>query len=85
MGNKNLTFIHLSDIHFNKYSGDNYDLDSDLRNEILEDIKREHDTIGCPSGILICGDIAYSGKKIEYDNAITFLNELCQCCFLYLP
>lgn len=78
MANQNLTFIHLSDIHFSKNSGDNYDLDNDLRNEILEDIKREHGMIGCPSGILICGDIAYSGKKIEYDNAIAFLIELCQ-------
>ncbi len=78
MANQNLTFIHFSDIHFNKNSGDNYDLDSDLRNEIIEDIKREYGKIDRPSGILICGDIAYSGKKIEYDNAITFLNELCQ-------
>jgi len=27
-----LSFIHLSDIHFQKYSGDAYDLDADLRN-----------------------------------------------------
>ncbi len=78
MVEKGLTFIHLSDIHFHKNSGDNYDLDSDLRNEILEDIKREVDTLGKVSGILISGDIAFSGVQIEYKNAESFLLELCQ-------
>ena len=33
-----LAFIHLSDIHFTKYSGDQYDIDQDLRDELLRDI-----------------------------------------------
>ena len=32
---ENISFVHLSDIHFTKFSGDNLDLDEDLRNEIL--------------------------------------------------
>ena len=34
-----LAFIHLSDIHFTKYSGDQYDIDQDLRDELLRDIQ----------------------------------------------
>ena len=78
MAENGLTFIHLSDIHFNKNSCDNYDLDDDLRNEMLEDIKRESDILDKISGILISGDIAFSGNKIEYENAEKFLLKLCQ-------
>lgn len=53
-----LAFIHLSDIHFTKYSGDQYDIDQDLRDELLRDIsvffKR---CIHRVDGVLICGDI----------------------------
>lgn len=78
MADQGLIFIHLSDIHFNKNSGDSYDLDSDLRHEILEDIRREMDTVRCASGVLISGDIAFGGKKDEYEKAKTFLTDLCQ-------
>jgi len=83
MKSQGLTFIHLSDIHFNKNSGDSYDLDSDLRHEILEDIGREKNTVGCVSGVLISGDIAFSGKKSEYKKAKVFLTDL--CCLLEIP
>ena len=77
MLNQELIFIHLADIHFNKHSGDEYDLDSDLRNEIKNDVKQFQKDNNCsPAGILISGDIAYSGIKKEYDNAVFFLEEL---------
>ena len=58
-----LAFIHLSDIHFNKYSGDPYDVDKDLRNEVLHDIANYcKKAILEINGILICGDIAFSGQ-----------------------
>ena len=76
---KNISFIHLSDIHFNKFSGDPYDLDADLRREILRDIQENAEkAIGKPEGILVCGDIAFSGKKEEYDSADIFLKEICE-------
>jgi len=76
--NTNLSFIHLSDIHFTKFSGDNLDLDRDLRNEILRDIRiNAKKAIGKPDGILVCGDIAYSGKVDEYERANQFLKEIC--------
>jgi len=73
-----ISFVHLSDIHFRKYSGDRYDLDEDLRNEVLLDVA--HHAIGNLSnirGVLICGDIAFGGKAEEYTAASKFLSQLC--------
>jgi predicted phosphodiesterase len=73
-----LSFVHLSDIHFNKYSGDAYDVNNDLRNMLLADVKENyHKSIENCNGILICGDIAFSGKENEYDIASEFLKILC--------
>jgi predicted phosphodiesterase len=73
-----LSFIHLSDIHFNKYSSDYYDIDSDLRNEILLDIEASAKSqLMNVKGVLVCGDIAFSGKEEEYKIALDFLSELC--------
>lgn len=75
---KVISFIHLSDIHFNKNSGDIYDLDKDLRNEIQRDIKKmQSESIDKIDGILVCGDIAFSGDVIEYETALDFLKSLC--------
>ncbi len=74
-----ISFIHLSDIHFTKLSEGRLDIDSDLRNEIILDIKHNFaGKIHNPYGILICGDIAYSGQKTEYNSAIQFINEICK-------
>lgn len=74
-----LSFIHLSDIHFQKFSGDAYDLDDDLRNELVIDLSKNFPkSISSASGILICGDIAFSGQKKEYDIASGFLEQVCQ-------
>ncbi len=73
-----LSFVHLSDIHFHKNSGDAYDLDDDLRNELRIDIETNFGKhIPHADGILVCGDIAFSGQKNEYDTASIFLKELC--------
>lgn len=76
---KNISFIHLSDIHFNKFSGDRYDIDEDLRSELLRDIRENaKKIIFKPKGILVCGDIAFSGKFNEYENAKKFLQDICE-------
>lgn len=73
-----ISFIHLSDIHFTKYSGDKLDVDEDLRNEIILDIKHNfRNNIDNPYGILICGDIAYSGQEKEYVTAHQFIEDVC--------
>lgn len=73
-----LSFVHLSDIHFNKYSGDPYDVDNDLRSMLLYDVRENfHKSIDSCNGILICGDIVFSGKEKEYAIASEFLRTLC--------
>ena len=78
MNDNALIFVHISDIHFHKLSGDQYDLDEDLRNELLLDVDAVTAEIGTPNGILVTGDIAFSGKPEEYVNAKAFLTELCE-------
>ena len=57
-----LVFIHLSDIHFSK-PGKLFDLDSELRNQLELDVQRMTKNFeGGANGILVCGDIAFSGS-----------------------
>lgn len=72
-----IAFIHLSDIHFRKESNSVGDIDQDLRNSIIYDIK--HNAVNnLPNirGLLIGGDIAFSGNKKEYEEAQKFISEL---------
>lgn len=74
-----ISFIHLADIHFTKESGDPYDLDADIRQELINDIRvHAKTTIDSFDSILICGDIAFSAKKEEYEEAKNFLKEICE-------
>lgn len=74
---KRLTFIQLSDIHFRKNSGDPYDIDKPLQdaviNDLFENAKSVFDTV---DGVLVCGDIAFSGKPKEYEVALDFLGKV---------
>lgn len=72
-----ISFIHLSDIHFRKTSGNGYDIDSDLRNAVLIDIKLNlKKSVNNVDGILLSGDIAFAGQEGEYAIAREFLSEI---------
>ena len=72
-----ISFIHVSDIHFNRDSGDDFDDNNDLRNEMIRDIeKNAKKELKNVKGILVCGDIAYSGQEAEYDIADNFLKNI---------
>ncbi|NRY63289.1 metallophosphoesterase family protein [Clostridium beijerinckii] len=72
-----ISFIHVSDIHFNRYSGDDFDDNDDLRNEMIRDIeKNAKKELRNVKGILVCGDIAFSGQEAEYDIAEKFLKNI---------
>lgn len=77
-----LSFIHISDIHFAKYSSDAYDIDNELREAMITDLANYVKNSFKITGILVCGDIAYSGKKEEYDKALDFLHEVIDICEL---
>lgn len=72
-----ISFIHLSDIHFVKTSGNPADIDQDLRDAIITDIKTNAKiSLGNVDGVLVSGDIAFSGNREEYEKAQKFLSEI---------
>lgn len=73
-----LSFIHLSDIHFVKSSNDPSDIDKDLREAIIADLEiNGRENLENVVGILVTGDIAFSGNKKEYEIAKEYLNRIC--------
>lgn len=73
-----LSFIHLSDIHFVKSSNDSSDIDKDLREAIIMDLEMNgRENLKNVAGILVTGDIAFSGNKKEYEIAKEYLNRIC--------
>lgn len=74
-----LVLVHLSDIHFLGWSGTSFhDLDADVRNELLRDAAKLTKEIGAATGVLVTGDIAFSGQRAEYDRAASWLLEFCR-------
>jgi len=74
-----LVLVHLSDIHFSKKSGTSvHDLDINVRNELVLDAKKVAKEIGPIAGVLVTGDIAFSGSKAEYDKATSWLQLFCR-------
>lgn len=72
-----LVFLHLSDIHFQRNAGSTYDPYAGLRNELELDIKTfAAQNFELVNGILITGDIAYSGDPIEYGYAQTWIEKI---------
>jgi hypothetical protein len=56
------TFLHLSDIHFRRNANTPYDSFKDLRDELERDADEVAKRFGGVQGILISGDIAFSGQ-----------------------
>lgn len=74
-----LSFIHMSDIHFRLHSGDPYDIDKPLRTAMINDLKNcALNHMQKVNGILVCGDLAYSGKEDEFRIANEFLVEVAE-------
>lgn len=72
-----LVLIHLSDIHFTRASGDVHDVDQTVRDELLRDVEAMTKKLGAANGVLVTGDIAFSGKKEEYQHATEWLRKVC--------
>ena len=70
-------FVFFSDIHFYLNSGNPADINADIRNAIFQDIAENAKTdLGTVDGILVGGDIAFSGKAQEYKIAKEFLDNV---------
>lgn len=71
--------LHLSDIHFRGY-GDGWDDDADYRGELLRDVRRLVEAGGPIDGILVGGDIAWSGLHEQFEDGRKWLIELTEIC-----
>lgn len=80
-----ISFVHLSDIHFVKSSNNPADIDRELRDAIITDLDvNAKIALENVSGILVSGDIAFSGAKTEYEKAKEYLLEISKL-FFYQP
>jgi formylglycine-generating enzyme required for sulfatase activity/predicted MPP superfamily phosphohydrolase len=69
--------LHLSDIHFRKSAKeDDPVFRADVQEKMLKAIESHVKKHEPPQFVAITGDIAFSGKKVEYDRALKFVNEL---------
>ncbi len=72
-----LTFVHLSDIHFRKDRvGTKHDFDCELRDALTADLRKLATRFGAISGIIVTGDIAWGGHKREYEFADSWLRQV---------
>lgn len=73
-----IRLLQMSDIHWTRQldSTDDY---TDIREKMLEDLGYYCQATGNKfDKILICGDIAFSGSRDEYERANTFIADLCK-------
>lgn len=75
-----LTYIHLSDIHFGQEKGADVYVHDDVKECLIADVTTLKVTEGIErmDGVIVTGDIAFSGKKEEYDSAAQWLDRLTQ-------
>jgi predicted phosphodiesterase len=74
-----LVLVHLSDIHFTRASGVSvHDLDKNVRNELVLDATKVAKEIGPVTGVLVTGDIAFSGGETEFEHATDWLRDFCR-------
>ncbi|MCX6580204.1 MAG: SUMF1/EgtB/PvdO family nonheme iron enzyme [Candidatus Aminicenantes bacterium] len=72
-----ITILHLSDIHFKKKKDDDNDVfRQTVQERLIGAVTGHAEKQGNPDFVAITGDIAFSGKKEEYDQALTFLVKL---------
>jgi len=71
-----LRILHLSDIHFGQVKKGERIRHDDVRDQLVADLAGLLDDSKSLDLILINGDIGYSGKKSEYDDAVAWLDRL---------
>ena len=72
------TYLHLSDIHFGQDTGPTVIIHDDVRECLLQDVETlakslDNDHL---NGVIVTGDIAFSGQDHEYDAAGQWLDKL---------
>lgn len=65
--------LQLSDIHFHAFPGEDEDEFANMRERFFDDLDYVRDNLDAIDTVLICGDIAFSGKRKEYEKANDFI------------
>lgn len=73
--------LHLSDIHFGQEKGEDIEINQDARDQLVIKVKSIAESRAAASqapigSIIVTGDIAFSGQKFQFDEAVQWLNEL---------
>ena len=70
--------MHLSDIHFGQErDGGTHAINEDAKARLIDDASAEVAKLGGrATGVIVTGDIAYSGKREEYQTAANWLGKL---------
>lgn len=76
-----ISFLHLSDIHFGQEKGGEVFYHDDVKEQVIRHARelslgRSNSGERPISGVIVTGDIAYSGKEIEYGFASAWLKRL---------
>ena len=72
-----IRFLQLSDIH-HFFIDEEINDDHQIHIALLDDLKGYCAKGGIINGVLICGDIANSCQKNQYENAFNFIEEICK-------
>jgi predicted phosphodiesterase len=76
-----LNVLQLSDIHFTTRVGEETSIHSDVRRELVADVQVLRDRVGQPvQAVAVTGDIAFSGKRGEYELAAQWLDQIIDVC-----
>jgi predicted phosphohydrolase len=76
-----LRILHLSDIHFSTKFDDEKIVHGDVRDHLLSDLRDEMvPRLGNIDMVLIAGDVAFSGKRAEYEEAAKWLEDVTSLC-----
>jgi formylglycine-generating enzyme required for sulfatase activity/calcineurin-like phosphoesterase family protein len=72
-----ITLLHLSELHFKlKRKEKNKTFQRDIQKELVAAVKAHLEKHKPPDFVVVAGDIAFSGKKHEYDEAVYFFTKL---------
>src|SRR5206468_465003 len=58
------------------HTGGVHDLDQDVRNELVRDVAKLQNELGVFTATVVTGDIAFAGKRDEYDYADQWLRDV---------
>ena len=74
------TYIHISDVHFGQERGSDSHVHQDVREQLVADARARaaEEVDGRIHGIVITGDIAFSGKEAQYIQAGRWLDRLAE-------